>query len=100
MPDLPTASSQAKQIRQKTEHAPCLVSTGPCPSASRKDNLIEASVAHHGVVPTGHGGVVNFLQMHLLELRIAINEERECQTGTGPCPADTGPCAAFCSAYK
>ncbi|KAJ0880491.1 hypothetical protein HanRHA438_Chr10g0463741 [Helianthus annuus] len=66
MPDLLTASSQAKQRRQKTEHAPCSVSTGPCPSSSKKDKPMEASTAHHGAVPSGHGGVVNFLQAHLL----------------------------------
>ena len=89
MPDLPTASSQAKQRSQKTEHAPCSVSTGPCPSASRKDKLIEASVAHHGAVPSGHGGVVNFLQAHLLKLRITINEERDTD-GHGAVPSGHG----------
>ncbi|KAJ0919673.1 hypothetical protein HanRHA438_Chr05g0232311 [Helianthus annuus] len=86
MPDLPTASSQEKQRRQKTEHAPCSVSTGPCPRVSRKDKLIEDSVAHHGAVPSGHGGVVSFLQTHFLELRIAINEERD-SDGHGAVPS-------------
>ncbi|MFS7919233.1 hypothetical protein Hanom_Chr03g00210351 [Helianthus anomalus] len=58
MPDPPTASSQAKTRRQKAECAPCSVSTGPCPSVSRKDKLIEASISHHGVVLSRHGGVV------------------------------------------
>ncbi|KAJ0805422.1 hypothetical protein HanPI659440_Chr02g0049781 [Helianthus annuus] len=59
MPDLPTASPQSKTRRQKTEHVPCSVSTGACPSASIKDKVIEASATHHGAVLSGHGGVVN-----------------------------------------
>ncbi|KAJ0851748.1 hypothetical protein HanRHA438_Chr14g0630501 [Helianthus annuus] len=66
MPDPSTASFQAKLRKQKTEHDPCSASTGPCPSSSRKDKPLEASTAHHGAVPSGHGGVVNFLQAHLL----------------------------------
>ena len=31
---------------------------GPCPRSSIKDKLIEASIAHHGAVSSGHGGVV------------------------------------------
>ena len=59
MPDPSTASSQAKPGTQKTEHAPCSVSMGACPSVSRKDKVVEASIAHHGAVLSGHGGVVN-----------------------------------------
>ncbi|KAJ0506022.1 hypothetical protein HanLR1_Chr12g0454031 [Helianthus annuus] len=59
IPDLPTTSSQSKTRRQKTEHAPCSLSTGACPSVSRKDKVIEASTTHHGAVLSGHGGVVN-----------------------------------------
>ncbi|KAJ0557895.1 hypothetical protein HanIR_Chr07g0330311 [Helianthus annuus] len=66
MPDPSTASSQAKPRKQKTEHAPCSVSTGLCPRSSRKDKPLEASIAHHGAVPSGHGGVVRLLQAHLL----------------------------------
>ncbi|KAJ0692457.1 hypothetical protein HanPI659440_Chr15g0586201 [Helianthus annuus] len=50
--------------RQKTEHAPCSASTGPCPRSSRKDKPIEASIAHHGAVPSEHGGVAKVLQSH------------------------------------
>ncbi|KAJ0479642.1 hypothetical protein HanIR_Chr13g0622351 [Helianthus annuus] len=58
MPDPLTTSSQTKARRQQAEHAPCSVSTGPCPSDIRKDKLIEASTAQHGAVPSGHEGVV------------------------------------------
>ena len=64
MPDLPTASSQAKQRRQKTEQAPCSVSTGPCPRSSINYKLVEASIAHHGAVSSEHGGVVKVQQAH------------------------------------
>ncbi|KAJ0908415.1 hypothetical protein HanRHA438_Chr07g0310191 [Helianthus annuus] len=59
MPDPLTASSQAKTREQKAEHASCSVSTGACPSVCRKDKVVEASITHHGGVPSGHGGVVN-----------------------------------------
>ncbi|KAJ0614347.1 hypothetical protein HanIR_Chr02g0061441 [Helianthus annuus] len=59
MPDPSTASSQAKTRKQKAEHAPCSLSTGACPSVCRKDKVVEASITHHGGVPSGHGTVVN-----------------------------------------
>ncbi|KAJ0508516.1 hypothetical protein HanIR_Chr11g0518081 [Helianthus annuus] len=58
-PTPPTASSQAKTREQKAEHAPCSASTGACPGVCRKDNVVEASITHHGGVPSGHGAVVN-----------------------------------------
>ncbi|KAJ0898131.1 hypothetical protein HanRHA438_Chr08g0353401 [Helianthus annuus] len=59
MPDLPDSIFPSKTREQKAEHAPCSMSTGACPSVSRKDKVIEASIAHHGVVLSGHGTVVN-----------------------------------------
>ena len=48
-----------KTREQKAEHALCSMSTRACPSVSRKDKVVEASIAHHGVVLSGHGVVVN-----------------------------------------
>ncbi|KAJ0428871.1 hypothetical protein HanRHA438_Chr17g0808811 [Helianthus annuus] len=59
MSDPLIASSQAKTREQKAEHAPCSMSTGACPSFCRKDKVIEASITHHGGVPSGHGAMVN-----------------------------------------
>ncbi|KAJ0629084.1 hypothetical protein HanIR_Chr00c27g0911191 [Helianthus annuus] len=59
MPDPPTTSSQAKTREQKVEHAPCSMSAGACPSVSRKDKVVEASITHHGVVLSGHGAEDN-----------------------------------------
>ena len=117
MPDPPTASSQAKSRRQKAEHAPCSVSTGACPSVSRKDKVVEASIAHHGAVLSGHGAMVNYKIRRIL----ANLDSTDMLLHTGSCSADTGawstnadklqlmkkerrmdtgPCPSFCSAYK
>ncbi|KAJ0918454.1 hypothetical protein HanRHA438_Chr05g0218131 [Helianthus annuus] len=56
---MPDSIFPSKTREQKVEHAPCSVSTGACPSVSRKDKVVEASITHHGGVPTRHGAVVN-----------------------------------------
>ena len=62
------------------------MSTGACPSVSRKDKVIEASIAHHGAVLSGHGAVVNSENR-----RIRGNlDSTDTLLHTGSCPADTG----------
>ena len=93
------------------------MSTGACPSVSRKDKVVEASIAHHGAVPnykirgiqanldstdmllhTGSCSAdtgawsTNAYKLHLIK--------KESRMDTGPCPMDTGPCPSFYSAYK
>ena len=100
------------------------MSTGACPSVSRKDKVVEASIAHHGAVLSGHGAVVNYkirrIQANLDSTYMLLHTgscsadtgawstnadklqlmKKERRMDTGPCPVDTGPCLSFCSAYK
>ncbi|KAJ0592159.1 hypothetical protein HanHA300_Chr03g0081621 [Helianthus annuus] len=114
----------SKTRKQKTEDALCSVSTGACPSVSRKDKVVEASIAHHRAVLSEHGAVVNYkireiqanhdstdMLLHMGSCSAdmgawSTNEDKlhlmkkERRMDTGPCPMDTGPCPSFCSAYK
>ncbi|KAJ0577933.1 hypothetical protein HanIR_Chr05g0241651 [Helianthus annuus] len=92
MADPSTASSQAKLRKQKTEHAPCSASTGPCPSSNRKDKPLEASTAHTRPCPADTGAwSTSCRRIHCnCELQLMKRETR----------MDTGPCPSFCSSYK
>ncbi|KAJ0495027.1 hypothetical protein HanIR_Chr12g0604291 [Helianthus annuus] len=100
------------------------MSMGACPSVSRKDKVVEASIAHHGAVLIGHRAVVNYkireIQANLDGTDMLLHTgscsadtgawstnadklhlmKKERRMDTGPCPMDTGPCPSFCSAYK
>ncbi|MFS8022962.1 hypothetical protein Hanom_Chr16g01445731 [Helianthus anomalus] len=90
---------------------------GACPSVSRKDKVVEASIAHHGVVLSGHEAVVNY---KICKIRANL-DSTDILLHTGSCSADTGAwstnvdklhlmkkesgmdtgsCPSFCSAYK
>ena len=59
---------------------------GACPSVSRKDKVVEASIAHHGAVLSGHGAVVNY-KIHRIQANL---DSTDMLLHTGSCSADTG----------
>ncbi|KAF5809454.1 hypothetical protein HanXRQr2_Chr04g0157331 [Helianthus annuus] len=91
--------------------------TGACPSVSRKDKVVEASIAPHGAVLSGHGTVVNY-KIHRIQTNLDSTDmllhTRSCSADTGAWSTDAdklhlmkkerrvdmGPCPSFCSAYK
>ncbi|KAJ0468853.1 hypothetical protein HanIR_Chr14g0701371 [Helianthus annuus] len=117
MPDLPDNIFPSKTREQKTEHAPCSESMGACPSVSRKDKVVKASIAHHGAVLSGHGAVVNYKIRRIqanLDSTDTLLHTGSCSTDTGAWSTnvdklqlmkkerrmDTGPCPSFYPAYK
>ncbi|MFS7899905.1 hypothetical protein Hanom_Chr00s085534g01796321 [Helianthus anomalus] len=61
------------------------MSTGACPSVSRKDKAVEASITHHGAMLSGHRAVVNYKIR-----RIQANlDSTDTLLHTGSCSADT-----------
>ena len=93
------------------------MSTGACPSVSRKDKVVEASIAYPGAVVSGHGAEVNYKireSQANLDSTDMLLHTGSCSADTGAWSTkadklqlmkkqrrmDTGPCPSFCSAYK